>query len=96
MEHRRSWTATVDGVDHRIDVIYATLSGWMSIEVDGARQARGWREWQTVIGGAALSCDLDGHRIDARVTQPFGKQDYAFALRIDGQLLPIRSRSHGR
>jgi hypothetical protein len=88
MEHRRSWTGSVDGVDHRIDVVYRALTGWMEIEVDGVRQARGWREWQTVVGGAELSCDIDGHRIDARVTQPFGKQDYAFALRIDGQLLP--------
>ena len=88
MEHRRSWTATVDGVDHRIDVVYRALTGWMEIEVDGARLARGWREWQTVAGGANLSCAIDGHRVDARITQPFARQDYAFALKIDGQLQP--------
>ena len=88
MEHRRSWTATLDGVDHRIDVVYAALSGWMSIEVDGQRRQRGWREWQTVFGGAVLSCELDGHQLDARVTQPWGRQEYAFALRIDGELQP--------
>jgi hypothetical protein len=88
MQHRRSWTATLNGVDHRIDVVYAALSGWMSIEVDGERRQRGWREWQTVFGGADLSCQLDGHRLDARVTQPWGRQEYAFALRIDGELQP--------
>jgi hypothetical protein len=88
MEHRRSWTATLDGVDHRIDVVYAALSGWMTIEVDGQRCQRGWREWQTVFGGAELSCDVHGHRVDARITQPFGQQAYSFALRIDDQLQP--------
>lgn len=88
MEHRRSWTATLDDVDYRIDVIYHALSGWMEIEVDGVRQARGWREWQTVVGGANLSCDIGAHRVDARITQPFARQDYAFALTIDGQLQP--------
>ena len=88
MEHRRSWTATLDGVDHRIDVVYAALSGWMAIEADGQQCRRGWREWQTVFGGADLSCEFNGHRLDARVTQPFGQQAYAFALRIDGELQP--------
>jgi hypothetical protein len=88
MEHRRSWTATIDGVDHQIDVVYAALSGWMTIEVDGQRCQRGWREWQTVFGGAELSCDVHGHRLVARITQPFGQQAYSFALRIDGELQP--------
>ena len=88
MEHRRSFTATLDGVDHRIEVVYRALTGWMEIEVDGVRRARGWREWQTVVGGANLSCAIGGHRVDARVTQPFGQQDYAFALKIDGHLQP--------
>jgi hypothetical protein len=88
MEHRHSWTVTVEGIDRHVDVIYAALFGWMSIEVDGVRRARAWREVQTVLGGAELSCDLDGHRLDARVTQPFGRQAYAFALRLDGALLP--------
>ena len=38
--------------------------------------------------GAVLSCDVDGHRLDARVTQPYGQQVYSFALRIDGELQP--------
>ena len=80
MERRHSWTSTIDGVDHRIEVIYHALTGWMEIEVDGVRQARGWREWQTVVGGANLSCTIGSHRVDARVTQPFGAQDYSFAL----------------
>ena len=88
MEHRRTWTATLDGVDRRIDVVYKALSGWMSIEVDGQRRQRGWREFQTVFGGAVLSCDLDGHRLEARITQPFQQQLYSFALRIDGELQP--------
>jgi hypothetical protein len=88
MEHRRTWTMDVDGVKRRIDVVYRALTGWMEIEVDGVRQARGWREWQTVVGGAQLSCVVDGHRVEARVTQPFGRQDYAFALKIDGVLQP--------
>lgn len=88
MEHRRSWTASLDGVEHRVDVIYAALLGWMTIEVDGEQCRRGWREWQTVFGGADLSCEVNGHRLDARVTQPFGRQAYAFALRIDGEVQP--------
>ena len=88
MEHRRSWQVTLDGRSHRVEVIYAALFGWMSIEVDGVRRARGWREIQTVLGGATLSCDISGHRIDARVTQPFLEQDYAFALRVDGRVQP--------
>jgi hypothetical protein len=88
MEHRRTWSVTLDGVDHRIDVVYKALSGWMSIEVDGQRRQRGWREWQTVFGGAVLSCDLGGHRLDARVTQPYNRQEYSFALKVDGELQP--------
>jgi hypothetical protein len=88
MEQRRSWSVRIEGADHRIDVVYAALSGWMSIEIDGQRRARGWREFQTVFGGARLSCRLIGHAIDARVTQPWGRQDYAFALAIDGVLQP--------
>jgi len=86
MEHRRAWKATIDGVDHRIEVVYAGLSGWMTIEVDGQRAARGWREFQTVFGGATLSCALGRHLVEARVTQPWGQQQYAFALAIDGAL----------
>jgi hypothetical protein len=88
MEHRRAWNATIDGVDHRIEVVYAGLSGWMTIEVDGQRAARGWREFQTVFGGATLSCALGRHFVEARVTQPWGQQQYAFALAIDGALQP--------
>ena len=86
MEHRRSWTVTLDGVDRRIDVVYKALSGWMSIEVDGQRRQRGWREFQTVFGGAVLSCALDGHHLEARITQPFQQQLYSFALKIDGEV----------
>ena len=86
MEHRRSWTVTLDGVDRRIDVVYKALSGWMSIEVDGQRRQRGWREFQTVFGGAVLWCDLDDHRLEARITQPFQQQLYSFALKIDGEV----------
>lgn len=88
MQKRKSWTVILDDVEHKVDVVYAALSGWMSIEVDGVRCARAWRELQTVIGGANLSCDVAGHRLDARVTQPFGKQEYSFSLRIDGELQP--------
>jgi hypothetical protein len=86
LERRRSWTIDVDGDQHRVDVVYAALSGWMTIEVDNERCARGWREWQTVLGGAVLSCKVGVHELEARVTQPWGRQDYAFALRVDGQL----------
>jgi len=88
MEKRRAWDVTIDGVDHRIEVVYAALSGWMTIEVDGHHCARGWREFQTVFGGATLSCVLGRNRIDAQVTQPWGQQQYAFALAIDGVLHP--------
>ena len=60
----------------------------MTIEVDGQRAARSWREFQTVFGGATLSCALGPHLIEARVTQPWGQQQYAFALAIDGALQP--------
>lgn len=88
MEHRRTWVSRLDGVDHRIEVIYRALSGWMELEVDGVRQARGWREWQTVVSGANLSCDIGGHLVEARITQPFAQQTYAIALKIDCQLQP--------
>jgi hypothetical protein len=88
MQQRRSWSVRIEGADRRIDVVYAALSGWMSIEIDGQRCARGWREFQTVLGGARLSCLLAGHALDARVTQPWGRQDYAFALTVDGVLQP--------
>ena len=88
MEKRRAWNAEIDGAEHRIEVVYAGLSGWMTIEIDGERAARGWREFQTVFGGATLSCVLGRHRVDARVTQPWGQQQYAFALAIDGTPLP--------
>jgi hypothetical protein len=61
------------------------LTGFMTILVDGSRAARAWREWQTVFGGAVVVADLEGHRIEARITQPFGVQDYSFALTVDGQ-----------
>jgi hypothetical protein len=60
----------------------------MTIEVDGQPSSRGWREFQTVFGGATLSCFLGRHRVEARITQPWGQQQYAFALAIDGALLP--------
>ena len=85
-EHRRTWSVNLDGVDHQVDVIYRGLSGWMSIEVNGEQCKRGWREWQTVFGGATLSCEVAGHRLDARVTQEQLQQVYKFALRVDGEL----------
>ena len=88
MEHRRRWTVSIASRARTIEVVYAALLGWMSIEVDGVRVARGWREWQTVVGGATLTADLDGHALEARVTQPFGRQEYAFSVRLDGELLP--------
>jgi hypothetical protein len=88
MEHRRQWTVTINSRTRIVEVVYAALFGWMSIEVDGVKRARGWREWQTVVGGATLSTDVDGRRLEARVTQSFGRQEYAFALRLDGALLP--------
>jgi hypothetical protein len=88
MEHRRSWTVELPERRMRIEVIYRALFGWVSIEVDGRQQARAWREFQTVFGGATLACDVKGHRIEARVTQPFSRQEYAFALRVDGELQP--------
>jgi hypothetical protein len=88
MEHRRSWTVELDGYRHRIDVVYGALVGWLSIEIDGRRVARGWREWQTVFGGATLACDFRRHRIEARVTQPWLRQEYSFGLRIDGEVQP--------
>lgn len=88
LEFRRTWRITLDGVEHEIVIEYAALFGWMSIFVDGARAARGWREWQSVWGGAELTANLGGHRLDARVTQPFGRQEYSFALRVDGIIQP--------
>ncbi len=88
MQHRRAWSVRLDDRTYQIEVIYAALSGWMTIEVDGKRFARGWREWQTAFGGATLGGDLGGRRIEARITQPFDRQEYAFALRVDGELHP--------
>jgi hypothetical protein len=88
MTFRRVWQVTVDGVEHEVAVEYAALSGWMSIFVDGARVARAWREWQSVWGGAELSCDVAGRRLHARVAQPFGRQEYSFALSVNGVIQP--------
>jgi hypothetical protein len=68
-------------------VQYAMLSGFMSIEIDGQRVARAWREWQTVVGGANLGAQLDGHTLSARITQRFGTQTYLFSVRLDGEIL---------
>jgi hypothetical protein len=84
----RSWTVAIDGVPHAVRVEYAAMFGWMSIFIDDVRVARRWREWQSVWGGAELSYTLGGHRLDARVTQPYGRQEYSFALRVDGTLQP--------
>jgi hypothetical protein len=85
---RRTWPVELDGRVREITVEYASLSGFMTILVDGSRLARAWREWQTVFGGAVVTSDLDGHRIEARITQPFGVQTYSFALTVDGRLEP--------
>jgi hypothetical protein len=84
----RSWVIQLDGVTHTIVVEYAAMFGWMSIYVDGIRKVRGWREWQSVWGGATLSTDIGVHRLEARVTQPFGRQEYSFALRVDDVIQP--------
>ncbi len=88
LEFDRSWTVTLDGIPHTVRIEYAAMFGWMSIFIDGVRVARRWREWQSVWGGAEVSCTVDGHRLDARVTQPYGRQEYSFALRVDGALQP--------
>ena len=85
---RRTWPVDLDGRPREVTVEYASLSGWMSVLVDGERLARGWREWQTVFGGAVVSGEVDSHRIEARITQQFGTQDYLFALFVDGRLEP--------
>ena len=85
---RRTWTVSLDGRTRDVIVEYASLSGWMTIMVDDERLSRAWREWQTVFGGAMVSGELDGHRIEARVTQRFGTQEYSFALFVDGRLEP--------
>jgi hypothetical protein len=84
----RSWTVALDDAPRTVRVEYAALFGWMSIFVDGVRMARAWREWQSVWGGAELSCTVGGHRLEARVTQPYGRQEYSFALRVDGSRQP--------
>lgn len=85
---RREWRVSVDDETHLIAVEYAMVSGWMSIELDGSRVARGWREWQTVFGGANLGASLGAHQLAARVTQTFGAQDHRFSLSLDGAILP--------
>ncbi len=72
---------------HLVAVEYAMISGWMSIAIDGRRAARGWREWQTVFGGASLGASLGAHQLAARVTQTFGAQDHRFSLSLDGAIL---------
>jgi hypothetical protein len=85
---RRRWDVELEGRSHVVDVEYAMLTGFMTVLVDGSRLARGWREWQTVVGGAIVAGVLDGHRIEARITQRFGGQEYRFALMVDGQVQP--------
>jgi hypothetical protein len=85
---RRRWDVELEGRSHVVDVEYAMLTGFMTVLVDGSRLARGWREWQTVVGGAIVAGVLDGHRIEARITQRFGGQEYWFALMVDGQVQP--------
>jgi hypothetical protein len=84
---RRSWTLVIGSREHVVTVQYAMLSGFMSIETDGQRVARAWREFQTVMGGANLNAQLDGHTLSARITQRFGTQAYLFSLRIDGEVV---------
>lgn len=88
MTHRRTWSVALDGRTREIAVEYAGRSGWMSVFVDGERVARRWREWQTVWGGAVIDHEFEGHRLRARVAQPFGRQRYAFDLAVDGMLQP--------
>jgi hypothetical protein len=88
MDQVRAWTILLDDAEHRVEVVYAGLSGWMTMFVDGRRCARGWREFQTAFGGARLACAIGDHRLDARITQTFGSQDYRFALSVDGVLQP--------
>jgi Fas apoptotic inhibitory molecule (FAIM1) len=85
---RRRWDVELDGRPHVVDVEYAMLTGFMTVLVDGSRLARRWREWQTVVGGAVVDGTVDGHRIEARITQRFGEQEYRFALMVDGQVQP--------
>ena len=85
---RREWHIDLEGRPRTVMVEYAMLTGFLTISVDGARVARAWREWQTVFGGANLAVDLDGHQVAARITQPYGAQEYKFALSVDGQVQP--------
>jgi len=84
---RRNWKLAIGGQEHLVTVQYAILSGFMSIEIDGQRVARAWREWQTIVGGANLDAQLDGHTVSARITQRFGTQTYLFSVRFDGEIL---------
>ncbi len=85
---RRTWAVELDGRVRHVTVEYVILSGFMTILVDGTRLARAWREWQTVFGGAVVTGEVDGHRIEARITQPFGAQAYSFGLTVDGRIEP--------
>jgi hypothetical protein len=85
---RREWRLILDGQKHDVVILYAVLSGFMSIEVDGTRVARAWREWQTVVGGANLGTAIGTHALSARVTQAFGTQTYRVSLSLDGENLP--------
>ena len=87
MTVRRRWAVVLDGRERVVSVVYAKVSGFLSIEVDGERVARGWREWQTVVGGATLEATIGDHLFAARVTQVFGSQAYQVELRQDGQRL---------
>jgi hypothetical protein len=91
---RRSWDVDLGGKLRRVDVDYKSLTGFMSIEIDGQRAARAWREWQTVAGGATVRATFSGRVLEARVTQSFGAQDHRFALLLDGQVLPGSDELH--
>ena len=84
---RRGYDVDLADGRHHVVIDYKALTGFMSIEVDGQRVVRGWREFQTIWGAAKLTCSVGGRRIDALVTQPLG-QGYRFALQLDGVALP--------
>jgi hypothetical protein len=88
LDVRRQWHLALDGGEHDVVVQFSALSGFMSIEVDGKRVARAWREVQMAVGGANLEARVGDHTLAARATQGSGVVDIQFSLSLDGEVLP--------
>lgn len=88
MEHRRTWLVDLGTRQRRVDVVYETVPGWLSIEVDGVTQVRAWRAWQAAWGGAQVSCRIAGHSMVARLVRAYEPSSVVVGLAVNGAVMP--------